>query len=138
MSATKNKVHIAVDTLGHLLALHVTSASEQDRAQVEQLAEAVQQATGESVELAYVDQGYTGEKPAQAAQQHGMQLEVSSYRKPSAAWCCCPNGGWWNAPSAGRRASGAGRGIMNACRKRWRGCTVSSLLVCFSNALLRH
>lgn len=71
-----SKVHIAVDTLGHLLALHVTSADQQDRAQVAQLAEAVQQATGESVELAYVDQGYTGETAAQAAQQHGIQLEV--------------------------------------------------------------
>ena len=29
-----SKVHAAVDTLGHLLALHVTPASEQDRAQV--------------------------------------------------------------------------------------------------------
>ena len=70
------KVHLAVDTLGHLLALHVTPADEQDRAQVGQLAQAVQQATGESVELAYVDQGYTGEAPAQAAEQHGLQLEV--------------------------------------------------------------
>lgn len=50
-----SKVHAAVDTLGHLLALHVTPADEQDRAQVEELAEAVQEATGESVELAYVD-----------------------------------------------------------------------------------
>jgi transposase len=71
-----SKVHIAVDTLGHLLALHVTPANQQDRAQLEQLAEAVQQVTGENVELAYVDQGYTGEVPAQAAQQHGIQLEV--------------------------------------------------------------
>jgi transposase len=71
-----SKVHIAVDTLGYLLALRVTSADEQDRAQVEQLAAATQEATGESVNLAYVDQGYTGDAPAQAAHQHGMQLEV--------------------------------------------------------------
>jgi transposase len=71
-----SKVHLAVDTLGHLLALHVTPANEQDRAQVSELASQVQQVTGENVELAYVDQGYTGEKPAQAAQQHGIQLEV--------------------------------------------------------------
>lgn len=32
------KVRAAVDTLGHLLALHVTSADEQDRAQVGELA----------------------------------------------------------------------------------------------------
>jgi DDE family transposase len=33
-----NKVHLAVDTLGHLLALCVTAADEQDRAQVSELA----------------------------------------------------------------------------------------------------
>jgi transposase len=70
------KVHIAVDTLGHLLSLIVTPASEQDRAQVEALAKAVQQVTGQSVELAYVDQGYTGEATAEAAQTHGIRLEV--------------------------------------------------------------
>ena len=37
-----SKVHAAaVDTLGHLLALHATAADEQDRAQVEELAKAV-------------------------------------------------------------------------------------------------
>src|SRR4051812_18511398 len=41
-----SKTHIAVDTLGHLLALIVTPADEQVRAQVAQLAEAVQEATG--------------------------------------------------------------------------------------------
>ena len=49
-----SKVHAAVDTLGHLLALHVTAANEQDRAQVEELAKQVQQITGDTVELAYV------------------------------------------------------------------------------------
>ena len=43
-----------MDTLGHLLALHVTPANEGDRAAVGVLAEAVQDATGESVTLAYV------------------------------------------------------------------------------------
>jgi hypothetical protein len=38
----------------------VTSTDEQDRAQVEQLAATVQAVTGETVELALVDQGYTG------------------------------------------------------------------------------
>jgi transposase len=71
-----SKTHIAVDTLGHLLALHVTPANEQDRAQVGQLAEAVQEVTGESVEVAFVDQGYTGETAAQEAEAHGMRLEV--------------------------------------------------------------
>jgi transposase len=71
-----SKVHLAVDTLGHLLALRVTAASEQDRAQVEQLAEQVQAVTGQSVEVAFVDQGYTGEEPQRAAAEHGIRLEV--------------------------------------------------------------
>jgi len=71
-----SKVHAAVDTLGHLLALHVTAANEQDRDQVGILAAKVQEATGETVKLAYVDQGYTGAAPAAQAKAHGMELEV--------------------------------------------------------------
>lgn len=71
-----SKVHLAVDTLGHLLALHVTPADAQDRDQVGELAKAVQAATHAQVELAYVDQGYTGEAPAEAAQEQGITLEV--------------------------------------------------------------
>ena len=67
---------IAVDTLGHLLALKVTPANEQDRAQVAALSQAVQEATGQSVQLAFVDQGYTGQTPAQDAATHGVRLEV--------------------------------------------------------------
>ena len=71
-----SKLHMAVDTLGHLLALHVTPANENDRAAVGTLAQAVQDATGDSVTLAYVDQGYTGEQAADSAQAHGIRLEV--------------------------------------------------------------
>lgn len=71
-----SKTHMAVDTLGNLLALLVTPANEQERDQVAKLAEAVQKATGESVEVAYVDQGYTGDRPREAAKEHGIQLEV--------------------------------------------------------------
>jgi transposase len=56
-----------VDTLGHLLAVKITAANEQDRAQVGELAQAVQAATRENVQMAYVDQGYTGEHPAAEA-----------------------------------------------------------------------
>lgn len=71
-----SKVHVAVDTLGELLALLVTPANEQDRAQVEELTAAVQEVTGETVELAYVDAAYTGPDPAEAAAAHGIQLAV--------------------------------------------------------------
>jgi transposase len=71
-----SKIHVAVDTLGHLLTLRVTPADEQDRAAVKQVARDVQKATGQSVELAFVDQGYTGAKPAADAKKHGIELEV--------------------------------------------------------------
>lgn len=71
-----SKVHIAVDTLGQLLAIHVTPANQQDRAQVAELAAAVQEATGQTVTLAYVDQGYTGNSPQQAAAEQGIELAV--------------------------------------------------------------
>jgi transposase len=71
-----SKVHLAVDTLGQLLAVVVTPANEQDRAQVAALAAQIQEATGESVEVAFVDQGYTGEQPAADAEAHGIRLEV--------------------------------------------------------------
>jgi transposase len=73
-----SKVHMAVDTLGHLLALHVAPADEQERDQVAILAERVQEVTGESVELAYVDQGYTGDEPEADAASYGIHLQVVS------------------------------------------------------------
>jgi transposase len=71
-----SKTHAAVDTLGHLLAMHVTPANAQERDQVAVLAAAVQAATGDAVEVAFVDEGYTGEDPAAAADAHGIRLEV--------------------------------------------------------------
>ena len=71
-----SKVHLAVDTLGHLLALHVTPADVGDRQAVTRLAAEIQEATGDTVKLAYVDQGYTGEKAAEAAAAEGITLEV--------------------------------------------------------------
>jgi transposase len=71
-----SKVHAAVDTLGQLLALTVTPANADERTQVEALASAVQAVTGEQVELAFVDEGYSGEDAANAAAVHGIRLEV--------------------------------------------------------------
>ncbi len=71
-----SKVHIAVDTLGQLLAVHVTPANEQERAQVAELARQVQEITGHTVKVAFADQGYTGEEAAQAARDEGVELQV--------------------------------------------------------------
>lgn len=99
-----SKIHAAVDTLGHLIALHVSPASEQDRARVGELAEAVQEATGESVELAYVDRGSAGEVPAAEAGSRGIR-PWSRTPRPRRAPSCCRAGGT-SAASRGQRSSG--------------------------------
>jgi transposase len=86
-------VHAAVDTLGNLLALQVTAANEQERAQAEKLAKAVQQITGDRVELAYVDQGYTGEAAASAASPHGIQREVVKHTEAKRGFVLLPRRG---------------------------------------------
>lgn len=85
-----SKIHIAVDTLGHLLALIVTPADEQDRAQVAALCERVQEATGSSVAVAFVDQGYTGSAPSEAAQAQGMQLDVVKHSEVKRGFVLLP------------------------------------------------
>jgi transposase len=113
---------LAVDTLGHLLALCVTAADEQDRAQVSELAKRVQEETGETVEIAYVDQGYTGENAADAAGEHGIRLEVVKLPAAKRGFVLLPRRwvvergfGWWH-------AFAAWRGIMNDCPKLWPDC----------------
>lgn len=69
-----SRVHIAVDALGHMLQLSVTAANEQERAQVAELAEKVQEAVGGTVEIAWVDQGHTGkERGPQAVGQGSVR-----------------------------------------------------------------
>lgn len=85
-----SKVHAAVDTLGHLLALRVTPANEQDRAQVGDLAQAIQEVVEEPVQIAFVDQGYTGEQPAEAAAQAGIQLEVIKHHEAKRGFVLLP------------------------------------------------
>jgi transposase len=73
-----SKLHAAVDTLGHLLVARSTPANEQERAQVAALADEVQEVTGNTVEVAFVAQGDTGDEPAEAAADHGIDRVVVS------------------------------------------------------------
>jgi transposase len=85
-----SKVHAAVDTLGDLLALRVSPANEDERKQVEKLAEEIQQATQENVEIAYVDQGYTGERAFELAAEHGIRLEVVKHKEAKRGFVLLP------------------------------------------------
>lgn len=68
----------------------MSPANEDDREQVRKLSEEIQQATGENVELAYVDQGYTGERAADAAQSHGISLEVVKHQEAKRGFVLLP------------------------------------------------
>jgi len=85
-----SKVRAAVDTLGHLLALRVSPANKDDRSEVRKLCEEIQEATGEHVELAYVDQGYTGERAAGFAAEHGIRLEVVKHEEAKRGFMLLP------------------------------------------------
>ena len=120
-----SKLHLAVDTLGHLLALHVTPASAEDRGEVETLARTVQAVTGDSVEIAWVDQGYTGERAAQAAQQLGITLEVVKLPEAKRGFVLLPRR--WAEPAkkvptirsiVGRQAEGVERSFAWATKFR--------------------
>lgn len=85
-----SKVHVAVDTLGHLVALKVTAANERERAQVTDLAARVQEVTGGTVEVAFVDQGYTGEQVAEQAPVSGIRLEVVRHAEAKKGFMLLP------------------------------------------------
>lgn len=85
-----SKVHVAVDTLGNLLALKVTPANEQERAQVAELAEKIQEVTGDKIEIAFADQGYTGAEAAKQAQDHGITLEVVKHTEAKKGFVLLP------------------------------------------------
>ena len=71
-----SKVHMVVDTLGHLIDLTVTPANEQERAQVKALCQAVQDATGDTVEVAWADQGYTGKQVSADVKAASVELRL--------------------------------------------------------------
>jgi transposase len=78
-----SKVHIAVDTLGHLVSLLVTPASVQDREMIAAIANDIQEVTGDGVEVMYADSGYSGEDCQEAARGEGMELVV--VKRPAGA-----------------------------------------------------
>ena len=71
-----SKLHMAVDTLGNLLALRVTAANVDERAEVGPLTQTVQAVTDNTVDIAFVDQGYNGPKAAEAAAANDVELVV--------------------------------------------------------------
>ena len=70
-----HKRHLAVDTQGNLLALHVHSASVQDRDGALSLLEQAKQAYG-SIRVAFADGGYGGELADTVKEALGIKLSI--------------------------------------------------------------
>ncbi len=84
------KLHLAVDTLGHLLAAVVSPADAQDRAVVAQLCAEMQAEVEGTVTAAFVDQGYTGAEPRADAARHGVELLVVKHAGPRRGFVLLP------------------------------------------------
>lgn len=76
-----SKIHAAVDTMGNVIALLVSSANEQDREQVYEVCREVQQITGDNIDVVIADEGYTGEQAEIDAAVNGVDLVV--VKRPS-------------------------------------------------------
>jgi transposase len=87
---TGAKPHAAVDPLGHLLAARVAPANRQERAPVEAPAQEVQEVTGQTGDVAFGDQGDTGEDPAEAAAAHGIEPVVGSLPEATRGFVLLP------------------------------------------------
>jgi len=57
---------------------------------VSQLSQDIQEVTGAAVQVAWVDQGYTGEEAAQAAGEHGIELIVVKIQEAKRGFVLLP------------------------------------------------
>ena len=95
------KRHIVVDFLGLMLAVHVTSASVQDRdAALPLMKEAKREFP--SLQVAFMDGGYRGEIKSRIAKETQMRVEITLRSDPQKKGSSLfPFGGRWNGRSAG-------------------------------------
>jgi len=95
-----------------MLALHVTPADVGDRAAVGRLAADIQEATGDGVRLAFVDQDYTGEIAADAAATEGIALHVVKLPEAKRGFVLLPRR--WVLERSARRRSGLAHDLGSA------------------------
>lgn len=100
----------------------VTAANKQDRAQIAKLAEEVQAATGAMVEVAFLDQSYTREQRAGAAEAKGLRLEVLKLPTTRCGFVLPPVALWSSGASPGQHAPAARTVSMSACLKPRLAC----------------
>jgi transposase len=88
ISIERNTLHL--DKIAIALGTRIFAEGWARTESVEKLAQEVQRITGDHVELAYVDQGYTGQASASAAAKHGIQLEVVKHTQAKRGFVLLP------------------------------------------------
>lgn len=94
-------VHMAMATLGQLLAVMVTPANDHNRAQVAAMAHRMQEVNGDAVAVAFVDQGDTGVQSQPMPLPTVFAWKWSRFRPPGEVLVCCRSAGWLSAASPG-------------------------------------
>jgi transposase len=102
-----SKGHLAVDTLGNLLALHVTPPMPRTETRSRLWRERCRRRRDRRSRSPLSIGGDTGAAARDAAAQHGIDLVVVKLEQASGASCCCPGAGWSSAALPGPRGSGA-------------------------------
>lgn len=92
---------MAVDTLGQLLAVHVTPAGEQERAQVGELARQVQQATATLSGWRLPVRAIPVRSPRRQHSTKASSFRVIKLPEVKKASCCCRAAGWSSIASDG-------------------------------------
>ena len=131
-----SKLHVAVDTLGHLLALHVTPANVQDRAQAEELAKQVQEVTRAQRTAGVWRWGLHRRRGRRSCRRGRHQMGDSQAAE-------CQEWLYLVATQVGMSVAGASaalpgllaaagwHAITSACLKPWQGCTSLPALCCW-------
>lgn len=118
-----SKLHMAVDTLGHLLALHVTPADHDDRAEVRRIAEAIQVATDQRSSSPMSTRATRVSDPQPQRRTTGSRSRLSNCPRPNADSCCSRGAGWSRGHSLGQRGVAVSSKTMNATRQLSQGYT---------------
>ena len=94
---------------------------------MQELAAQVQAVTGATVEIAIMDQGYTGEQAAPEAAEQGIKLEVVKLPEAKKGFVLLPDAGWSSGVSPGQPGSAAWPATTSGCQRPWRACISSPL-----------
>ena len=111
-----SKVHAAVDTLGHLLALRVSPANEDDRERWRNSARRYKKRPERTSSWLTSIKDTRARGPPGSPPNTASGSKWSSTRRPSAASCSCRGDGWWSGFRMGIALSAVGEGLREAAR----------------------